>query len=270
MYLQRFAEGKLGLLLVLGRPGTGKTHHAKVALGVGKPGPPNMAPALYVEGHVKAFGLYQKLWECHDRPVVLDDLDRLYADPDCVRMLKPLCCGIGQKTISWITNATRSGGDVPDHFTTSSHVALIANEWRSLNANVRALEDRAIIVLFDPPSKEVHRQAKGWFDDDEVYRFIEGWVDFVPALSLRHYEKGRRLRRAGFADWRESLKRMMRPDLQALTVFELQKDAALPTEDARVKRFCHLTGCSRATYFRVKSRLPPISANSLGKLPEHD
>jgi hypothetical protein len=112
LYLRRFAEGHLGLVLLLGRAGTGKTHHAKLALGLAdtplSAAPP---PSLYVEGHVKAFGLYQKLWECKDRPVVLDDLDRLYGDLDCVRLLKALCGSQGEKRISWITNATlREGG----------------------------------------------------------------------------------------------------------------------------------------------------------------
>src|SRR4051812_21702262 len=78
LYLRRFAEGKLGLVLLLGRPGTGKTFHAKAALGIGTS--PVQGEALYVEGHVKAFGLCQKLWECRNCPVVLNDLDRLYAD----------------------------------------------------------------------------------------------------------------------------------------------------------------------------------------------
>src|SRR5205823_6657779 len=141
-YLHKFAEGQLGLLLLLGRHGTGKTCAAKRALGIGLPEQSAALPsqgALYVEGHAQAFGLYQRLWQFRDQPVVLDDLDRLYGDANCVRMLKPLCSGQGKKTISWITNATRTGSDVPDHFATSSTVALIANEWRTLNANIRAL-----------------------------------------------------------------------------------------------------------------------------------
>jgi hypothetical protein len=256
LYLRRFAEGQLGLLLLLGRPGTGKTHHAKQALGLGPACvDPESEPALYIEGHVQAFGLYQKLWQCRDQPVVLDDLDRLYADPNCVRLLKPLCNGQRQKTISWITNATREGGDVPDHFTTTSHVALIANEWRTLNANVRALEDRAIILLFDPPNTEVHQKAREWFKDVEVFTFIEHWVGQVPALSLRHYEKGARLRQAGFVDWQESLKRMMRPDVRLLAIAQLRTDPVLHTEEARIQQFCKQTGCSRATYFRLRSRV---------------
>lgn len=262
LYLRKFAEGHLGLLLLLGRPGTGKTHHTKIALGA-LPGPVQ-APAalscadevLYVEGHVQPFGLYQKLWQFRDRTVVLDDLDRLYADPNCVRILKPLCSTQHAKTISWITHMTRAGSEVPDRFTTTSNVALIANEWRTLNANVRALEDRAIILHFAPSNEEVHRQVGQWFDDLIVYGFIADWLEQVPVLSMRHYDKGRRLRAAGFLDWRESLLEMMVPDRRLSLLARLQWDGALENERDRVSQFCEQTGCSRPTYFRLKKLLP--------------
>ena len=262
LYLRKFAEGHLGLLLLLGRPGTGKTHHTKSALGASPntaPGPtvpPCAEEVLYVEGHVQPFGLYQKLWQFRDRTVVLDDLDRLYAEPNCVRILKPLCSTQRAKTISWITHTTRAGSEIPDRFTTTSNVALIANEWRTLNANVRALEDRAIILHFAPSNEEVHRQVGQWFDDPVVYAFIADWLEQVPMISMRHYEKGRRLRAAGFLDWRQSLLEMMVPDRRLSLLARLQWDGALENERARVSRFCEQTGCSRPTYFRLKKLLP--------------
>ena len=266
LYLRKFAEGHFGLLLLLGRPGTGKTHHIKSALDAcpsvvcGPAAPPCGEKVLYVEGHVQPFGLYQKLWRFRDRTVVLDDLDRLYADPNCVRMLKPLCSTQRVKTISWITHMTRAGSDIPDRFTTTSNVALIANEWRTLNANVRALEDRAIILHFVPSNEEVHRQVGEWFDDREVYAFIAGWLEQVPMISMRHYDKGRRLRNAGFLDWRESLLEMMVPDRRISLMARLQWDAALENECDRVARFCEQTGCSRPTYFRLKRLLPTLDS----------
>jgi hypothetical protein len=182
-----------------------------------------------VEGHVQPFGLYQKLWEFRDRPVVLDDVDRLYADPGCVRLLKPLCAAAKVKRISWLSNATREGAGVPDAFSTASNVALVANDWRTCNANVRALEDRAIIIVFDPSNEEVHRKAAHAFDDAAVYGFIARWLAWIPALSLRFYEKGSRLRRAGFADWQESLLQMILPDFRLAVVAALQSDPSFHT-----------------------------------------
>lgn len=270
MYLRKFAEGHFGLLLLLGRPGTGKTHHTRCALGAllgegqSATGSAGDKEALYVEGHVQPFGLYQKLWQFRDRTVVLDDLDRLYADPNCVRMLKPLCNTQRAKTISWITHMTRAGSEIPDRFTTTSNVAMIANEWRTLNANVRALEERAIILHFAPSNEEVHHQVGHWFDDPIVYAFIADWLGQVPAISMRHYDKGRRLRGAGFSDWRESLLEMMLPDRRLSLMARLQWDVALDSECDRVARFCQQTGCSRPTYFRLKNRLPTSNPKSPG------
>ena len=176
LYLGKFAEGELGLVILLGRHGTGKSEGVRRALNIlSSDGytPADGGPqVLYVEGHMRPYGLYCSLWEYRDRVVVLDDLDKLYADADCVRILKPLCNTERSKRITWLSNTTLQGGDIPPSFGTTSRVILIANEWRTRNPNVRALEDRAIILHFDPSNSEVHRRVGEWFQDYEVYRFI--------------------------------------------------------------------------------------------------
>jgi hypothetical protein len=87
-------------------------------------------------------------------------LDKLYADGDCVRLLKPLCNTELTKRITWLTNVTLNASDVPASFTTNSNVILVANEWRTVNPNVRALEDRAIILHFDPPNAVLQRRTE--------------------------------------------------------------------------------------------------------------
>lgn len=259
LYLTKFARGELGLVLLLGRHGTGKSESVKKALAV-----PVMAEvsrpvaakgALYVEGHMQPFGLYRQLWDYRNQAVVLDDLDRLYADPDCVRLLKPLCNTVREKRLHWLTNLTLNDGALPPTFTTASNVILIANEWKSLNPNVRALEDRAIILHFCPSNDEVHRKVGQWFDDPDVYGFLGGLLPVVPAISMRHYCKGSQLRRAGLTDWRNSLLQMIIPDKRAVCALAVQHDPALRSEQERAARFTATTGASRATYFRIKAKL---------------
>jgi hypothetical protein len=150
---------------------------------------------------------------------------------------------------------TLNDGDVPSSFATTSSVILIANEWRSLNPNVRALEDRAIILHFDPPNEEVHRQVGQWFDDPEVYGFLGQFISAIPAVSMRHYRKGSQLRRAGLGDWRNSLLKMAIPDSRAAWFITVQHDSELRTEQQRVDRFIAATQSCRATYFRIKAKL---------------
>ena len=138
--------------------------------------------------------------------------------------------------------------EVPTSFVTTSNVILIANEWRTVNPSVRAFEDRAIILHFDPPNAEVHRRVKEWFEDADVYKFIT-------ELSMRHYCKGSQLRRAGMPDWRSSLLQMVLPDPRMACVVALQHDPTLRSEQERIEHFVAATGCSRTTYFRMKARL---------------
>ena len=252
-YLGKFAEGSLDLVLLLGKPGIGKTEAVKQALGIDDR---RQSEALYVEGHAQPFGLYQGLWRYRDNPVVLDDLDRLYANPDCVRILKPLCNTRRAKRISWLSNAVTAVPELPTEFTTTSNVMLIANEWRSLNGNVRALEDRAIILWFNPTAEEIHRNTAEWFDEPEIYRFIGSYLPHIPQLSMRYYEKAKRLRDAGFLDWKKSLLQMMLSDRTVAVVAGLQIDPRLSNDTQRIKQFAAETSLSRATYFRVKANLP--------------
>lgn len=259
LYLAKFAAGELGLVLLLGRHGTGKSESVKRALGFSADSAPELACAearvLYVEGHMQPFGLYRHLWRHRDLPIVLDDLDKLYADPMCVRLLKPLCNTERTKRITWLSNITLNAPGVPASFTTTSTVILIANEWRTLNPNVRALEDRAIILHFDPPKAEVHRRVAEWFRDDEIYGFIGGILPLLTEISMRHYCKGSQLRRAGLSDWRTSLLQMVLPDSRMACVAALQDERMLRSEEQRVERFIASTGCGRATYFRMKAEL---------------
>lgn len=107
---------------------------------------------------------------------------------------------------------------MPSSFTTKSPVCLIANEWRTLNANVQAIEDRAIIVHFAPSPGEVHVKVREWFDDDEVYQFIEEHLLFIPRPSMRYYVKGRQLRQANPERWRTQLLAVMGVDEKACSL----------------------------------------------------
>jgi len=252
-YLHKFAEGILDLVLLLGPPGIGKTESVKRCLGVEPDAP---SDALYVEGHVQPFGLYQGLWRHRDMPVVLDDLDRLYANSDCVRLLKPLCNSRRTKRISWLSTAVASVPELPTDFTTESNVILVANEWRSLNSNVRALEDRAIILWFNPPPMEIHCRTAEWFDDPEVFQFVGSYLPHIAQLSMRYYDKGARLRKAGFVDWQKSVLQMMLPDRVVALVAGLQLDPRLGSDIERLAQFTAECGRSRMTYYRCKRRIP--------------
>ena len=68
-----FARGDLNLLILLGSHGLGKSRIVRQAL---------HGHACWLEGNTSVFGLYCQLWHHRHRPVILDDLDGLYASRD--------------------------------------------------------------------------------------------------------------------------------------------------------------------------------------------
>ena len=255
-YASAFAEGHLNFLMVFGDPGLGKSQRFRNAVG---------KEAGWIAGTASPFGIYRLAYEFMDRPLVLDDVDGLYRDPNGVRLLKCLCQTDRVKVVSWQTNAADVAG-VPRTFNTCSRVAIIANQWGTLNKNVGALEDRGHAISFEPSAAEVHRNAVGWFRDAEILDFIESQLHLIEQPSLRMYVTARELKSAGL-NWKDAvLNRMLSGT--TLQVALLKADTSFCSEEARVEAFI-AKGCGcRATYFNHAKRLqkPSLAASVVANL----
>ena len=89
-------------------------------------------------------------------PHQIDDVDGLYGDRSGIRLLKCLCQTEEEKAVAWHSDARsleRQG--IPREFTTRSRVVIIANDWKALNKNVAALQDRGHVVFFEPSAADV-------------------------------------------------------------------------------------------------------------------
>ena len=136
----------------------------------------------WIDGNATPFGVYCAAFVHQDKPIVLDDVDALYRDTNGIRLLKQLCQSEPSRLLGWHSDPQGlERRRVPAKFTTSSSVAIIANRWSTMNADVAALEDRGHMIMFDPPPIEIHRQAALWFRDQEVF-------DFVGEYLHRHHE----------------------------------------------------------------------------------
>ncbi len=89
---------------------------------------------------------------------------------------------------------------IPREFTTSRRVVIISNDWRTLNKNVAALQDRGHVLLFQPSAAEVHRKAAEWFEDAEIYDWFGENLHRIREPSTRHYVRTGELKAAGM-DW---------------------------------------------------------------------
>ncbi len=112
---------------------------------------------------------------------------------------------------------------------------IIANDWKTLNRNVAALQDRGHVVSFEPNAAEVHARAGTWFDDQEIYGWFAAHLHRVRQPSLRHYTRARELEAAGM-DWTEVLANEGE-NPRARLAAELLASAAYDSIEARAKAF---------------------------------
>lgn len=253
-----FATGRYSLLILLGKPGLGKSQTLKGCLG--------NREHIYLDNHASAFGIFQLLYQERDQPVVIDDLDGLYSDRGMVRLIKGLCNTDQVKTMRWHSRHPDIGwgpDKSPPEFDTKSPVCLIANQWKTLNSNIQAVEDRAIVIDFCPPVGEVHCQVKEWFEDQHVYKFIEEHLALITRPSMRYYKHGQTLREAHPQRWKSMLLELMGVNEKLRIIIALQDDDQFGSEEERAKEYVSRGLGDRSTYFRWKQRLMAARGSSL-------
>ncbi len=244
-YVRAFAQGHINLLILVGPPGLAKSRTVRAIL---------RDDASWIEGNATAFGMYLQLYRNRDRFVVIDDVDSLYSDRNGIRLLKCLCQTEEAKTVAW-HSAARSleKAGIPRVFVTRSRVVIICNDWRTLNRNVAALQDRGHVLVFRPTATEVHARATEWFQDKEILTWFAANLHRIPVPSLRLYLRAAELRRAGM-DWTSCLP-LTRDNLRKRLVMELKADQSYETEESRVRAFAVRGGGCRATYFNYVRKL---------------
>ena len=123
--------------------------------------------------------------------------------------------------------------EIPKEFTTTSRVAIITNDWKTLNRDVAALQDRGHVVLFQPSAGEIHLRIAQWFWDQEIFDFLGERLHWLEEASLRHYVAAWELKQAGL-DWRGLvLSRCLSG--RALLVAQVKADPRYRTEAERLK-----------------------------------
>ncbi len=143
--------------------------------------------------------------------------------------------------------------DIPREFTTTSRVIIISNDWKTLNMNVAALQDRGHVRMFQPSAAEVHRKAGSWFDDGEIYEWFGTNLHRVREPSMRQYVRARELKAAGM-DWTDVLA-VEDENRGARLAAELLASDAYGSTAERVEAFVNQGGGCRATFFNQRRKL---------------
>jgi len=243
---EAFAEGHLRLLILLGPPGIGKSQTLREW---------TSNTSSWIAGNASPFGIYVECYRHRNEPIVLDDVDGLARDRQGIRLLKALCQTDQEKTVCWhtLTHALEQQG-VPQSFKTTSQVAILANTW-AFSEDVRALEDRGHVVVFDPPPLEIHRQASEWFWEQEIYDFVAEHLHVMDQHSLRTYVTAWERKQAGLPWHSAVLDRCLTGP--AREVAKLKSDPRYTSEEERARAFVAAGFGCRATYFNLFNQPAP-------------
>ena len=245
-YLKGFRGGHIGLLVLLGRPGTGKTETTRAILG---------EEACWITGGATPLGMYGLLYRHRDKPVVLDDVDNLFRDVKSVSLLKVVCQTVPVKRVEW--NSRQSVLDrekLPTSFETTSRVMIIANEIRKIDANVSAVADRGVVLRFEPDAREVHERVGTWFKDKQIYEWFGARLDEIECHSSRAYCKALSLKKSRI-DWRTLPARPEKKPTRRELAFQLLADGSYASMGERARSFADRGGGSERTFYNWKKRI---------------
>ena len=106
------AKGVRPSLLVVGGAGTGKTF--TVMKSVKKAGLKEKDDYLVVKGKTSTFGLYETLFLYHDKLVIFDDCDDVFASGDSRNLLKAALDSYDKRIISWNSKITMNTSGMKD------------------------------------------------------------------------------------------------------------------------------------------------------------
>lgn len=246
-------DSQLGFVVVVGRPGVGKTNTLRKEINV---------DAFTIESVTTPFGLYTAAWEHRDASIIiLDDVDSIISTPSGVNLLKMVCQTDPVKRISWNTTAADKAG-IPRSFESRARVLLIANEFVGKGANFQAVLDRGHRYQFSPSAEELHREVGIWPPgkvDPEVYGFIGQNLYRIPEPSFRDYVLATELKPSGL-DWRASLRARWEDDPKFSAAAEIVHLARagkpeLATAAGRAKQFMDWGMGSRSTYLQYQRKV---------------
>lgn len=254
-----WVNGGTDFLLLRGRSGTGKTYAAREVV--------EDHGVLYVNTYTTPLALYKLLYEYRDAPIVIDDIEVLLDNKRLLSLLKQTGDTYAEKRLAW-HSTTEKLDDTPQEFTTKSNVCIVCNELRarSLNMSEKALEDRALVVDFDPSWPALldrMRMVARRYDrvdlsreerEAVLHRLVELKDGADPSkLNLRTLVKGFELLAWDGDEWEQRLEReVAMDDRQALVRDLLERH---DTVEEAAKAFRQETGQSRSTFFRVKKGL---------------
>jgi hypothetical protein len=244
-YINLFTQGTLNVLVLESKPGLGKSQLIKHAF--------QDIPHCWIEGRLSAPSLYRTLYQYQDYPIIFDDADGLVKDIQALNILKTLCQTDQDKRVSWHTQ--HSPKDIPTSFGTSSPVCILTNHWSTASAQLQAIADRGVHLVFTPDNPTIHAYASP-FVDTEIHRFVGQYLHIIKSLSLRSYAIATQIHEAGAP---LHAKKMLIGSwgLDAITtaVLDIEIECQGWADQEKIAKFMAMTGKPAATYIRTSREI---------------
>jgi hypothetical protein len=237
-HIRAWADREVDCLLVLGKPGTGKSHSYKDVLG-------NRKHHLFC-ARKSPIQVYCDLYDAATLPVVFDDISALLSDNNFIDMLKSLC-ETGRKVIRWGTTTLKLENREKS-FTCTSPVLIVLNKIPEKNPDVRAVLDRCDTVQFEPTKVEVIARMREIFPDDQHLIDIMAELPVLP--TLRTLVKARQWARSRHLDLLQELFAECGVPQPVSTLIDIMRDHP---EEQWCQRYVDETGLTDRTYRRHKA-----------------
>lgn len=252
-----FDKGVYNVLFVIGDHGQGKTRMVEKHLG--------KKAQWLAGGNLTAYKLYMYLYKHRDKTFVLDDMDQLYSDATSVRLLKSLTQTEEVKTVGWMSKSYElEKMDIPESFQTRSRVVIVLNKWQSVSKHVEALENRGLLVEFEPTFDELMKELRRWFKDKQMLDFVVRHRDLIKSLNFRDLIIAKKAKDMGDDSWDHCLKQSL-GIYEMVLVKELLGNPRFITHENRVVEFAKQTryddrmNMARTRFFDLKRKLEDLA-----------
>ncbi|HUT57806.1 MAG TPA: hypothetical protein VNA25_08125 [Phycisphaerae bacterium] len=186
-HIAAWVDHEIDSLVVTGKPGTGKSHAYKDAMG--------LRPYHLLGGRQTPIQAYITVHDDPDFPVVCDDISALLRDHNFIAMFKALC-ETGRKIIHWGTTTSKLEGR-PRSFICTSPVLIVLNKIPKKDEDVMAVLDRCDGIIFEPTKQEIITRMRTIFAHDHALIDLLAKLPVIPTLrtliKARQWERSRHL-----------------------------------------------------------------------------
>jgi len=246
--LKAITDGTINLLILKGDAGFSKTYSTQKYL------EENKKNSFYLNSYTTPLEFYHLLYQNRNREVIIIDDTQGIGDLKIIAMLKGACWGVinGDRKVSYHTTAKEfEKRNLPSTFDLKANIILIMNE--SIR-EFKPILDRGVDIDFKFSFKEkleifrsVKKEAK---IDDTILDYVAlNCTEANKNISIRSLVTLSKLKTSG-AVWQDFAEEMFKLNDETQLLIDLVSKCQ-KIEDA-CKEWCHETGRSRRTFFRIK------------------